>query len=140
MALTSTRSYEDISKCQNLDKDGSLDNLEVEERLLSTEIQELVKPEMSQNKEYLEPRGLRFTIQDYTGTTSHVTTPVNYAKRRSSIFSLSTERIRRASEGSFLSVKSVNLYIRSHRKVFLYTSVIMAVIIVIFTLCLMFMF
>ena len=71
------------------------------------------------------------------------TTPLTYNKRRSSMFSVynvSYDKVRRASAVSFMSVRSINVYVRSHRKIFLVISFTMAIGIVIFTLILMFCF
>jgi hypothetical protein len=71
------------------------------------------------------------------------TTPLTYNKRRSSMYSVynvSYNKARRASAVSFMSVRSINMYVRSHRKIFLVISITMAMGIVIFTLILMFCF
>ena len=57
-----------------------------------------------------------------------------------SVFNVSYYKVRRASAVSFMSVRSINVYVRSHRKIFLVISFTMAMGIVIFTLILMFCF
>ena len=55
-------------------------------------------------------------------------------------YNVSYDKVRRKSAASFMSVRSINVYVRSHRKIFLVISFTMAIGIVIFTLILMFCF
>ena len=99
-----------------------------------------------------KPSSVLFNILEHDSLASscqslvHQTTHSNWGKKRSSVFSLfsvynvSNDRVRRASGVSFLSVRSINMYVRIHRKILLFISLSMAIGIVIFTLLLMFMF
>ena len=151
-SLKRRRSHEDILKTPILTKFSS--EYDLISLASETMITQASKSKVSKATElpevFKKPKGILFNIIENEALSGscqslvHQNTPLTHDKRRSSMFSLfsvyNSDRVRRASGVSFISVKTINMYVKNHRRIFLYISITMAMCIVFFTLLLMFIF
>ena len=153
---TKFSSESDLCSLEVSDKKVDLyqdENTKDKENITPGNRDDLKHPKISRSKEFPDmsqkrPSGL-LEITEYDPLASSCqslfqqATPLTYNRNRSSMYSvynMSYDKVRRASSVSFMSVRSINVYVRSHRKIFLLISFTMAMGIVIFTLILMFCF